>query len=497
MKYWITTSVEKNKKIKTPLSRYKRIVEVLFILSVVFITSDVAQAQSTSSPYSRYGIGDVNNRAFGQASAMGSASIAVQNDSVAMFFINTANPASYSGVQLTTAELGLNFSHVQLQSAATKRTTNSAAFGYVSIAFPFKKWWGGSFGLIPYSSVGYNVADHQYITNVGAVDFLYEGSGGISQAYFGTAIKPLYGLPRLFMRSAKYKRLKLEKNTYLIDKKLKRKRSLASLSLGGNASYLFGNIENSRTSIFSTGNTFNTRTSNTSRVGGLYFDYGAQYTFTIDSLRGRDLKDNVKITLGATFAAQTDVTAKADSLSYNFYTSSTGYEVIKDTVEYVDGHKGSITLPLSFGAGIALKKGDKFLVAADFAMQNWSSYQAFNSNQGLKNSMRVSVGMQFVPNSKANGFNNYHKRIQYRIGGKYEQTALELKSSQLTQYAATLGIGLPVGRNFLLKNFSMVNIGVELGERGTTNNGLIKERYFKASLGFTINDRWFVKPKFD
>ena len=43
----------------------------------------------------------------------------------------------------------------------------------------------------------------------------------------------------------------------------------------------------------------------------------------------------------------------------------------------------------------------------------------------------------------------------------------------------------------------MVNIGLEIGQRGTTTNGLIKEQFFKATIGFTINDRWFAKPKVD
>jgi hypothetical protein len=74
---------------------------------------------------------------------------------------------------------------------------------------------------------------------------------------------------------------------------------------------------------------------------------------------------------------------------------------------------------------------------------------------------------------------------------------LELKSSQLTETAVTIGFGFPVGRNYILQNFSMINIGVEAGQRGTINNGLIKESFIKATIGFTINDRWFVKPKYD
>ena len=137
----------------------------------------------------------------------------------------------------------------------------------------------------------------------------------------------------------------------------------------------------------------------------------------------------------------------------------------------------------------------KWTIAADVAIQNWSSYSAFGQTQGLKNSMRTSLGAQFIPDPKPNA--SYLKRTHYRIGVRYMQTALELKSTPLNEYAASIGFGLPVGRSYILQNFSMVNIGVEVGQRGTLTNGLIKENFIKATVGFTINDRWFQKPKFD
>jgi long-subunit fatty acid transport protein len=301
----------------------------------------------------------------------------------------------------------------------------------------------------------------------------------------------------MFRNSEKYKKLRAEKNDAKILKIMNRKKNLATLSLGGNISYLFGNIQNTRSSVFNMPSTFNTRAGTTTRFNDIYMDYGLQYAHTIDSINGRDLKDNVKILFGATFAAQTDINAKIDSLGVNYYSSSAGFDIIKDTVEFVEDHKGTVTLPLSFGFGIGFKKGTKWTVAADFAMQNWSSFQAFNENKGLKNSMRVSMGAQYIPNLKAIGTKNYLKRVHYRFGGKYMQSALELRNSQLTEYAVTLGFGFPVAGNYLLRSFSMVNIGVEVGERGTTNNGLVKEQFIKASLGFTINDRWFQKTKFD
>jgi hypothetical protein len=480
------------------ISKLKLIVFVFVVLTVFSSTNTISAQKATSSPYSRYGIGDVTGKGFGQNFAMGGTTIAVQNDTTPYFYINTGNPASYSNVRLTTAELGVNYNRVELQNSTSKKIINNVSFAYLSLAFPFKKWWGGSFGLLPFSSVGYQVSDHQSITNIGNVDFLYDGSGGVNQVYFGNGIKPLYGLPRMFTRSKKYSRLLLENNKAEITHILKRKKSWQNLSVGANVSYLFGSMQNSRRSIFAfNSNAFNTRAVTTSRISDMYFDYGAQYSYTFDSLKGRDLKDNVKLLLGATFAAQTDVSAKIDSISYSYFTNSAGYEIVKDSIETTKNTKGKITFPLSFGFGIGLKKGDRWLVAADFAMQNWSSFQTFNQSQGLKNSMRVSVGTQFVPNSKSSGLDNYYKRINYRIGARYAQTALELKGTQLTEQAVSIGLGFPVGRNYLLQNFSMVNIGVEVGHRGTTNNGLIKENFFKATVGFTINDRWFVKPKID
>lgn len=494
---------------------------IFSLLISLFLLNTAASAQ-TSSPYSRYGIGDVGGKGFGQGFALGGTYIAMQNDSVQMFFINNGNPASYSNMRLVTAELGATYNRVQLESAAAKKTINNASLAYIALAFPIKKWWGASVGLVPFSSVGYKVSDEQVIANVGTVNYLYEGTGGINQVYFGNGLKPLYNLPRRYQQSSKYASLRSLKradnslkscNELFADrqeirKALNRKKFLQSLSMGVNASYLFGNIENTRRSVFPASIfAFNTRVGTNTRVDGLYFDYGMQMAYLIDSVsykdkadtcrpvKYRDLKENVKVLFGLTFSSQTSMNASIDSVSYSYFNNTVGNEIIKDTIENTQGTKGKITLPLSFGFGIGFKKGDKWLVAADFAFQNWSSYRSFGQSQELKNSMRASLGAQFIPDPRPNAI--YLKRVHYRLGMRYMQTALELKKTPLNEYGLVIGFGFPVGRSFILQNFSMVNIGVEFGQRGTITNGLIKENYLKASIGFTINDRWFQKPKFD
>jgi len=468
--------------------------QFFMVVSVcLFFHSSKAQ-DATRSPYSAYGVGDLNNKSFGNGYAMGGSYIALQNDSTPMFFINNGNPASYSSVRLTTADLAVNFNRTQLQTSTAKQTVNAGSVGHLALAFPVNKWWGTSVGLLPYSSVGYNESTNQAIGPADSVSVVYSGSGGLSQVYFGNAIKPLYWVPRAFLRSKKYERLKQEKNDSIINKILKRRQSFQALSLGANASYMFGNLNHTQASEFPTNAfNFNTSAGTTTRVSDFYFDYGMQYAYTVDSIKGRDLKDNVKIMMGATLSTQTNLSARVDSLAYSYFYNTNGALIVKDTIVNSTGSKGAITIPLSFGVGLAFKKGERWLVAADYAVQNWSKYKAFNQSSGFKNSTRVSLGLQYIPDKEG----SYFKRVNYRIGGRYAQTMIVINNYQVTEQAVTFGVGLPVGTHRLLQSFSMVNIGMELGTRGTTTDNLLKEQFFKVSLGFTLNDRWFVKPKYD
>jgi hypothetical protein len=55
----------------------------------------------------------------------------------------------------------------------------------------------------------------------------------------------------------------------------------------------------------------------------------------------------------------------------------------------------------------------------------------------------------------------------------------------------TFGMGLPVPRS--LTSF---NVAFEIGTMGTIKNNLVKENYFNISISMSINDRWFVKRRY-
>ena len=88
--------------------------------------------------------------------------------------------------------------------------------------------------------------------------------------------------------------------------------------------------------------------------------------------------------------------------------------------------------------------------------------------------------------------NKYWKLIKFRFGGKFQKSYLQLYNTQLNETSVTFGFGFP-----LRKTKSEINLAVEMGERGTTNNNLIKEQFLRFQIGLSLKDSWFVKRKYD
>ena len=82
--------------------------------------------------------------------------------------------------------------------------------------------------------------------------------------------------------------------------------------------------------------------------------------------------------------------------------------------------------------------------------------------------------------------------IRYRLGMYSSKTYLNLKNQQLDEKAITLGFGLPLKRSG-----SLVNLSAELGQVGTTDDGLIQESFARFKIGFIFSDIWFIKRKYD
>ena len=112
----------------------------------------------------------------------------------------------------------------------------------------------------------------------------------------------------------------------------------------------------------------------------------------------------------------------------------------------------------------------------------------------LVNSQSFAGGAQLTPN--INAVSGYWSVVDYRLGANYTNTYLKINGTNINQYGISLGLGLPIP-NERRGSYYKVNIAAEIGRRGTLDNSLVREGYFNLHIGFTINDKWFQKYKFD
>lgn len=490
-----------------------------YILVIAFLSSSffsVAQIL-TSSPYSRYGLGELNQQTFAASSAMGGSFIAYHQDTIAPFFINVSNPAGLAGLKLTTLELGgqMQFSKISSSSLSSNKTNTN--FSYGSVGFPLKKiGGGGAFGVMPYSTVGYKISSSEEIVGVGTMNYKFEGVGGINKVFVGVGIKPFRRQFSKFQHSSGYDTIVKYHQSAKLKRKKFGKQLLSELAIGATGNYLFGTVNQTTDIMYSSSSTpsgiyynyFNSKRQRSIQVNDFTFNFGIQTNFTIDSIRyhGKDtlkqghrraFKQKIKIGTGFYINSPTNIAAKQSTIIYNYSVDDFGTQRSKDTVVNSQDNKGTITLPLEMGIGLSVKKGEKLTILMDGAITNWSGFKMFNApSTDFKNNIRLSAGLNYVPNKLAYGSSNYMKRVQYRIGFTYSDGYLGLKNTGITNYAITAGLGLPVGIG-RFDDIAVVNISAQFGRLGNVNNNLLQEDYARIIIGFTFNKRWFIKYKYD
>ena len=186
----------------------------------------------------------------------------------------------------------------------------------------------------------------------------------------------------------------------------------------------------------------------------------------------------------------TKLNSKNDRSLAKITFDATGNEQVFDLVEILGG-KSVIKLPTKFAFGAGIGDLSKWFIGAEATMQGAANYgNLYASNVSFEKTTKIAVGGYFTPNY--NSYSNYFKKITYRGGLRYENTGLVLNSQAIKDQAFTLGLGLPLGGSV-----NKLNLGLELGKRGTTNANLISENYLNISIGVSFSDRWFVKRKFD
>lgn len=433
----------------------KLIIAGLFVLTAL---QAVAQ-NNTSSPYSMYGIGDLANRTSGRYRGIGSTTAALRNDNQ----INLLNPASYTAIDSLSFlfEFGIQNKFVSFETENSKHRANDMNIHYFSMAFPVTKWGAASIGVVPFSNIGYNINLTDSVSLGETTTSNYYGKGGINQFYIGGSVK-------LFGR----------------------------LSIGANASYLYGDLVKTNTFLFPEDHDkYALQKQTNTTVGDFHFTYGIQYAERISETK--------KICLGIAYENKSAISVTNKDYIATTYWKNTDVQSIfnsriVDTILYSTDSENAVELPSMISIGVAYQQKDRLTLAADFTQQNWKDTKFLGKTDSLANSMRISAGMEYVPDISS--ISKYLKRTHYRLGGHFTKTRYMFYGTQLLDYGMSFGLGLPLKLRSSYNTVttkSALNVSFDLGRRGSIANNLVQENYFIVTLNVTLYDRWFVKPKFD
>ena len=419
----------------------KPVFSIALLLGLLLIFSAAPGQTRITSPYSIYGIGELKfNQNFPNL-GMGGLGIATRSN----FSVNDVNPASYSARDtLSFVFEATAFSHFYRQATENQsQYGNYSSLGQLSLSFPITKWWGVGAGLKPFSSVGYKVRDFDVDPTIGNMNYVYEGEGGINQAFLGTAITPFKGF-----------------------------------SVGLNASYLFGRFEH-HTSVYSdSADIFLTNRIVSNQVSGWHLGVGAQY-----ELRPTETSS---YTFGVIYGGQNPISATRNEVIRRILPGTMSRY---DTISIDQGLQGELIVPSYWGAGMFARFNNQWGAGFEFEQQNWEEYRLFDAADNLSNSYRIAFGVQHNPSVQT--FSTIWDRLEYRAGFRYGQTYLMPGDSPLDEFGISFGIGIPLRRSL-----SALNIGFEYSQRGTTEQSLIKENFYRFNLGVSIYEHWFVRRRF-
>lgn len=399
---------------------------------------------ATTSPYSRYGLGDLEPYSTGRSTAMGGATLASRYP----LQINSANPASYTATDSLNFlfEFGIQGTFTSYKTEISSMKSNDVNFNYFMMGFRINKWMATSLGILPYSNVGYNVQQNGDVENTGAYQTIYYGEGTISNAVFGLAIQPY-----------KY------------------------VSAGFNLNYRFGNLNRNSELYFAKSDLYLLQRYSKMRIQDFGLQFGVQGIIP--------MKDDKQLVLGMVFENKPAYTGfVSDIVQKNISYSSSADQ---DTLFSQSEERGKIVFPFTIGFGLSYSKKDVYEINFDYYHQQWSDATFLGSkNEFLTDLNKFAFGVEWVPEKFS--IRSPLKRVAYRAGVKYENTYYIFDGHQINDFGITFGLGIP-----LYRSSSTINISAELGKRGTTSYNLVRENYAKVNLSANLHDLWFIQRKID
>ena len=309
---------------------------LILLLTLCHSTLLIYSQNTTNSPTSMFGLGELSTGEGGQYSGLGGAGIALQSYN----FLNTANPASLTAIegQRFLIDTGVMGAYKVYTQTGTSNHSLVGNLNNLSIGCRITPRWYGAVFMAPVSSVGYAITLDQDITGTGSstVSSLFEGEGGLSKMGISTAYRLFKGF-----------------------------------SVGANLSYVTGTIKQTETQG-------SISVEESSYKHAFYADFGLQYKFL--------LSRNKYLVAGAVYGYSQGL-AQDNTLSVS---STSGNESIDESQRHVRQ-----CLPQFVGAGLAYNS-PRWTLTAEYKYTDWSRMKSSQSNVRFENQHRLSAGTAYT-----------------------------------------------------------------------------------------------------
>lgn len=385
--------------------------------------------------------------------SMGGVGIAMRNNR----YINVLNPAAVTARDSLAfmMDFSLYNDNKIFSQSGIKSVKNIFNVGDIVLSFPIWKSSAMAVGIIPYSDTGFGYSfdytDPNVIGQTGNISYDAKGNGSIYKLFVTGGVT--------FFKH---------------------------LSIGAQFDFYFGNLDkNYNTTIADA--SYNSIQNNTNLQMRAYGGtFGVQYE--------RALSTKSTLALGATYSTKAKM--KGDYKDSRFSVGSAQ----TDTLYYKADTMGvtkSAYIAGQLGVGVTYKYADKWMLSFDYTYSDWShsgidQVSGFGSSSPFTTAASHSfrAGFEIIPNR--NDIRYYMRRVAYRAGAYYKTENFLYQGHRVNAMGLTVGATFPITRWY-----NGITVGLELGKRGSTSGGRIRENFFNVSVGINIFDIWFQKPHYD
>jgi len=415
------------------------------LVILIFSCFSIFSQTNTGSPYSLNELGEINFTGNVSYQSMGGI-----DSSIDSIEFNINNPSSLAKIKTTNYLIGTFYKSSSISNSLLKENIKTSNINYIAIGIPVKNF-GFGFGVLPYSSVGFNLqTTEEYNDDNSISSRLFGAEGNINKAFLSV------GIPFL-----KY------------------------FSLGASANYNFGKFNYEKFNLMN-GVNYGVFSNSSSEITG--------FTYNLSSNVLIPLKNDLSLSLLFSLYPEGELDSYNIESLYTSNASSISLESLGDFVDIDLDSRGlentKLPVPKKSIYSIGLEKKNSWFIGAQYENKLSSGFENVFldlRNVSYRDANSISFGGYFIPDSSS--LVSYWKRIKYRFGIKNDKKSIIVNNLPINQFSLNLGLGLPIA------GLSKANLGLEIGKIG--NDDLIKENYFSLRLGLSLNDVWFIKRKYN